>query len=51
MKSFIADITLVRLLSGMRQPMILVVSLLMEPLPAKFAGKGPITLMNPHVGV
>ena len=35
----------------MREPMVFVVAFLMKPFSTEFANVGPITLMNPHVGV
>ena len=47
----VADVTLVRLLPGVREPVVLVVPLLVEPLAAELAYPGPVPLVDPHVGV
>ena len=51
MERLIADGAVVRLLPGVGQPVVLVVALLVEPLPAELADPGPVALVDPHVGV
>ena len=51
MKGFVTNVTFVSLFSRMREPVILVVALLMKSFATKFANPRPVTLMDPHVGV
>ena len=51
MKSFVAYIALVRLFPRVGEPVILVVSLLVESLAAELADPRPVALVDPHVGV
>ena len=46
-----ADVTLVCLLTRMRESVVFIVSLLVEALPAEFTDVRSISLVNPHVGV
>jgi len=50
-KRFVANVAPERLLTGVREPMILVVALLVEALAAKLADVGPVAHVDPHVSV
>ena len=51
MECLVTDVTLVSLLPRVGQSMVLVVSLLVEPLPTELAHPGLVPVVYPHVGV
>lgn len=51
MECLLADVTLVCLLTRMREAMVFIVALLVETFPAKFTNVRPISLMYPHMRV
>ena len=51
MECLVTDVTLVSLLARVGQSMVLVVSLLVEPLPTELAHPGLVPVVYPHVGV
>jgi hypothetical protein len=50
-KRFVANVAPERLLTGVGQPVVLVVALLVEALAAELADVGPVPEVDPHVGV
>ena len=51
MECLVADVALVGLLAGVREPVVLVVALLVEPLPAELARVRLEPVVDPHVRV